>query len=170
MTYATDRSPDATKKGWCAVAQELKLFQVEVTFHPEALPPSSGPLFTFILNGKVIPPGEIMSIPVLSGIGMIVFNLKTTPGFREASFQTSAVQWFETGPNGEMRDNPVPAPGMFWVERSTDQVVRLIDFNSNHSNEVSEKTHWFNLVVAYEGKTYGADPSIVNEPPDGIPE
>ena len=146
---------------------KLTLFQVGVEFNPPAITDPLLPLFIFTLNGERIPPDQTMVIPVDSGIAMIVFNLTTLPGFPNASFQTSPIQWFETGLNGERRDNSIPTPGMFWVEKSSEQVVRLIDFNSNHSHEVHEKTHWFNIVVAYEGKTYGADPTIINEPPDG---
>lgn len=97
---------------------------------------------------------------------MIVFNLTTAPDSEdEASFQTSPIQWFGTSTNGERLPNPIPTPGMFWVERAADQVARLIDFNSNRSHLDHESIHWFNLVVAYKGQTYGADPSIVNQPP-----
>lgn len=101
---------------------------------------------------------------------MIVFHLTTaiTPeSLDEAYFQTSPIQWFETDSEGRRRDRPIATPGMFWVERAADKVVRLIDFNSNNSPLASEQIHWFNIVVAYKGKTYGADPTIINQPPDG---
>lgn len=144
--------------------QTLSLFHIGVEFHPDAIGNPSGTLFTFTWeDGQPLPNNQI---PVPSGIGMIVFNLSTAPGSpTEALFQTSPVQWFATGLDGEATPLPIPTPGMFWVERAADQVVRLIDYNSNQSSLVREQTHWFNLVVAYDGNTYGADPSIVNEPP-----
>ena len=97
---------------------------------------------------------------------MIVFNLTTVPGFgEEAYFQTVPIQWLGTGEDGLQTPIPVAVPGMFAFERSTDRLVRLTDFNSNWSTLPKESVHWFNLVVSYGGKTYGADPSIVNQPP-----
>lgn len=144
---------------------KLSLFNVEVEFNPSAILDPVLPMFAFTVNGLITPPGELTVIPVPSGIGMIVFRLSTLGDGPGASFQTNAIQWFATDPDGLNSNNPTEAPGMFSFHRQSDTIVRLIDFNSNLSESPQETTHWFNIVVAYEGQTYGSDPSIVNEPP-----
>lgn len=146
------------------MAQQLSLIPVQVTFHPGAIG-TSRPLFTFILDGVVIPPGEIMYIRVPSGIGMIVFQLDTAEGSEQAYFQTEPIQWFGTDLDGNRVNTPLPLPSSFSFDRVNDTLLKVVDFNSNLSPLPADKNHWFNLIVAYEGNTYGSDPSIVNEPP-----
>ncbi len=147
---------------------ELNIFTVDVRFHPAAINEPGQPLFTFRLGDLDIPPGSVMSISVPSGIAMIVFTLTTEPGgSAEAFFQTVPVQWLGTGIDGGKLGNPVAVPGMFSFDRLGENTVRLIDFNSNQSTLLKEKTHWFNLLVSYGGNTFSADPSIVNLPPGG---
>jgi predicted Zn-dependent protease with MMP-like domain len=54
---------------------------------------------------------------------------------------------------------------MFMFQRLGDQLVTLLDFNSNTSTDPLDMTHFFNLLVIYEGVMYGADPTIINDPP-----
>ncbi|HEV7506290.1 MAG TPA: hypothetical protein VGS07_15400 [Thermoanaerobaculia bacterium] len=120
----------------------LMMSQVAVTFDASSLAISTD-----------IPPSEGLLIP--AGITMIVLTLSTINGTSEAVFQTAPIQWFAA-------DNPfAPAdpPALFVIQRHGDKKVTLLDFNS------APDSHRFNIVVAYEGNTYGSDPMIINEPP-----
>ena len=138
----------------------VNVFHIQVTFHPENIGRSSG-LFTF--RGDIV--GTTITVPY--GPAMIVFHLDTDPPTIPAMFQTSPVQWFGTDVNGESNGLPAKTPGMFSVQRSNDHSITLLDFNVNRINSAQDKNHWFNLVVAYNGQTYGSDPTIVNDPPMG---
>ncbi len=97
---------------------------------------------------------------------MIVFSLGTQEGSEhEAFFQTYPIQWFKTDSEGNKTNTPLPIPGSFSFERTSDKLLKLFDFNANLSKSLIDTNHWFNLVVTYDGKTYGSDPSIVNQPP-----
>jgi hypothetical protein len=134
----------------------LNMVQVTATFDPTAIGTLTNPLATNIgAEGLVIPPG----------LTMIVMTLVTSPpgDFGPAVFQTSPIQWFDA-------DNaaaPVLAPHMYLIQRIGDQQITLLDFNSNLSSVGENMNHRFNLIVNYNGVTYGGDPMIINEPPSG---
>jgi hypothetical protein len=134
----------------------LTIYEIQVTFHPGNIG-SPAPLFTF--QGNIDP--ETNTITVLPGLAMIIFSLETEemmpPEFGQAIFQTSPVQWMNA-----QDGTPTETPGMFTVQRAHGTAVTLLDFNANMQGPA--ETHVFNLVVAYKGQTYGADPSIVNQP------
>lgn len=138
----------------------VNLFQIQVTFNPGNIG-TQNPLFTF--GGDIT--GTTITVP--PGPAMIVFHLDTAPPTIPAKFQTAPVQWFGTDGNGNSTGEPAPVPGMFSVQRANENSVTLLDFNVNKNNIAQEMNHWFNLVVAYDGQTYGSDPSIVNQPPVG---
>jgi hypothetical protein len=138
----------------------VHLLEIFATFHPGNIG-TSNPLFTF--SGDI----EGTTIRVPRGLAMIVFHLETDPPTIPALFQTSPVQWFGTDLNGNSTGRPVETPGMFVVQRADENSVTLLDYNVNRRDSAPDMIHWFNLVVAYDGKTYGADPTIVNEPPVG---
>lgn len=99
---------------------------------------------------------------------MIVLNLHTDhtgTSTAKAVFQTTPIQWFKTAKDGSSTGIPAGSPGMFMSQRMGDFTITLIDFNSNQSTAPAHQNHHFDLVVAYDGKTYGADPTIINEPP-----
>lgn len=142
----------------------VNLLKIDATFHTENIcsPDPAAKLFTF--SGDIT--DGVIEVP--QGIGMIIFNLITSPETVEpALFQTAPVQWFKTASDGSNLNEPVLLPDMFMLHRLGDKTVTLIDFNSNQSDALAEKKHWYNLVVVWKTKTYGADPSIVNLPPDG---
>lgn len=137
------------------MAQQIpvNVLQIQVTFYPGNIG-SPNPLFSF--SGDI----DGTTIPVPPGFAMIIFSLTTDqaipPAVGQAIFQTSPVQWMsEDG-------TPTETPGMFTVQRAHDASVTLLDFNANMQGP--DEPHVFNLVVAYNGQTYGADPSIVNQP------
>ena len=150
----------------------LNYFSIDVEFLPENIGTSDS-LFEFTMDGEVLPDKRIIVFP---GITMLIFTLRTRPPIvgpapPPAVFQTSPIQWFETvreGPEAGLNSNaPTQTPGMFLVQRLGDTVLTLVDFNSNPFDTDFDKNHWFNLVVTFsDGKTYGSDPVIVNEPPD----
>jgi hypothetical protein len=146
---------------------ELSRKVIEVTFHPENIGTESS-IFTF--SGDIELPAKTIKIP--QGIGMIIFNLLTAPTTANpapppALFQTAPVEWFETTPEGIATNVPKLAPHMFVFQRIGDTTLTLLDFNSNQIDTDFDKNHPFNLVITYDGQTYGSDPVIVNEPPVG---
>lgn len=130
---------------------------IKVIFDPTPISAGGLPIFTF-------EPAGPYSIP--QGLTMIVFTLDTSgDGDAEALFQTTPVQWFETAEDGDATTNPALLPGMFMFQRLGDQLVTLLDFNSNPSGGSKDMNHHFNVVVTYDGETYGSDPTIINLPP-----
>ena len=154
----------------------VNMLKIDVTFYPDNIG-LKGPLFGFTgdVGIIVIDGAEYPKISVPQGIAMIVFTLSTytAPTIKHqplssAVFQTSPVQWFETAKEGGGNSGePALEPLMFMSQRIGDQTLTLIDFNSNQSVLEFDKNHWFNLVIAYEDRTYGSDPVIVNMPPSG---
>lgn len=117
------------------------MFNVQVTFDAETRSLSMG--------------GEDFPLSVPQGIGIISFELTTiNGGDTQASFNSNPIQWFASG-------SPIASPGAFLVQWFRPRHFSVIDFNST----IEEQPHPFNVVVSYEGKTYGSDPVIVNEPP-----
>jgi hypothetical protein len=142
---------------------DLSRLVIEVTFHPENIGTDSS-IFTF--GGDITLPEKVITVP--QGIGMIIFNLQTQPATAgQAVFQTSPIEWLGTTPEGKSTGIPVLAPHMFVFQRIGDNILTLIDFNSNQFDTDFDKNHPFNLVVLYNSQTYGSDPTIVNEPPMG---
>jgi hypothetical protein len=154
------------------MAPTLQFYVINAVFHPDRIgnpDPERFPLFTF--SGDNIDPST-REITVWRGIAMIIFNLSTeqigTPPFpSDAKFQFEPVQWFQHGDDGKSTGNPAIQPNMFTLQRIGDNTVTLIDFNSNQSPALVDKSHVFNLVVTYDNNTYGSDPTIINEPEDG---
>ena len=113
-----------------------------------------------IKDGIVINGGEI-EIP--QGIAMINFNLVATlnaPEGLQAEFPANPIGWFTSTADTQ---SPVQDPLNFQVNWFTPSHFTLIDFNSS----LVRNSHAFNVIVAYDGNTFGADPTIVNMPPDG---
>ena len=127
----------------------VNLFQVTVTFD------ASNNSLSF--SGEDIP-NKTITIP--QGIGMISFQLETinNPPDMDAGFQTVPIQWLE--PDGM---TPMLQPNSYTVQWFRPKVFTLTCFNS----AVDRNTQLFNIVVLYDGKTYGDDPTIVTEPPMG---
>jgi len=128
----------------------VNLFQITVTFD------ASTRRLSF--SGEDIP-NKTITIP--QGIGMISFQLETinNPPGMDAGFQTVPIQWLE--PDGL---TPMPQPNSYVVQWFRPKVFTLTCFNS----VVDLNTQLFNIVVLYDGKTYGDDPTIVTQPPDGV--
>ncbi len=152
----------------------LSYHRIDVEFNPEAIGNPDIDIFTFTREDGLPLPDK--SIKVDPGIGMIIFKLSTKPPadgpppFPQATFQTYPIQWLEAIEggvnNGANSGQPTLTPGMFVVQRIGDNILTLIDYNSNPSDDPFDMHHWFNLVVLYQGQTYGSDPVIVNQPPD----
>ena len=131
---------------------ELSFQSVTVTFNPAGIPNPDIPILTFSNREIVVP----------AGIGMITFHLETVGVSQSegARFQTSPLQWLDPQ-NPEV---PILDPHMFVLQRIGDWDLTLVDYNSVLGSSV---THLFNIVVVYQGQTYGSDPTIINEPEDG---
>ena len=142
--------------------QLLARFDVHVTFNPAGITDPAIPILSFSGSGIKLPEKEIVVKP---GIGMIVFDLADADGSHNARFQTSPIQWLAPPPPGMPANIPVTTPDMFMIQRIGDWNLTVLDFNS--APPPDSITHFFNLVVVYEGKTYGSDPKIINEPPSG---
>jgi hypothetical protein len=94
---------------------------------------------------------------VLSGLGMIVLELSTKAGApSQASFPTYPIEWLSADGTVDV-DQPIA----FQVHRWGPTRLTLIDYNSTDAPH----PYRFNVVVTYEGKNYGSDPVIINEPP-----
>lgn len=131
------------------IESSVKLFRIGITFNPNAIR-TGGELFIF--SGEDI---VDKTITVPSGLSLISFTLSTISSFEPATFPTYPLQWFD----GD--GNPISAPSWFTYHWVTPSHFTLLDFNS----AIQEIPHPFNIVVAYQGLTYGSDPIIVNEPP-----
>ena len=110
---------------------------------------------------------EDHTIRIPQGLSMLVFELKTIKeegSDLEAQFPTYPIEWFLRDPVTNLT-RPIPQPECFQVQFFNEQRCTILDFNS--VLRASEKNeHPFNVVVAYNNKTYGSDPTIVNQPPD----
>lgn len=105
--------------------------------------------------------GEDRMIYVPQGIAMLSFHLVTTGNSSpstDAAFQSVPIQWFE-----EDGKTPMPQPGAYTVQWFKPNHFSVIIFNS----AIDENKHLFNVIVTYDGNTYGSDPTIVTQPPDG---
>ena len=130
----------------------LTNFQLLVEFHPDRIPLGEDPIT--ITSPNLI--DDQLSVP--QGIGMIVFTLVTIGGSSQASFPTYPIEWFEQNGN---QQTPISQPEGFLVQWHNPTHCTIVDFNS----AVTSHAHPFNVVAAYEGKTYGSDPTIINDPP-----
>src|SRR5690349_428020 len=124
-------------------SEPVHIYQVTATFHPAT------ESFTFLMEGR---PLTDRTISVPQGIHIIVFTLETDPFTPPvgAEFTTFPVQWIsETG-------TPIHAPQCFQIQWHDTQHFAIIDYNC-----VSAKTPYkFNILVSYEGKIHGSDPTI----------
>jgi hypothetical protein len=135
----------------------LNMVKVKATFNPTLInSTTANPLATDI---------EPEGLEIDPGLTMIVMELVTDPpppsGIAPAVFQTNPIQWFDA-------DNaaaPALDPGMYIIQRIGNHHLTLLDFNSNFSSVGENMNHRFNLIVSYNGSTYGGDPMIINEPP-----
>lgn len=132
---------------------EFTSFEVQVTFNAADK--------TLSLTTPLGVPVE--TIPIKQGIGMIIFTLNPTlnptDGLR-AEFPSNPVGWFDSTDSSQQS---LPWPQNFQVQWFNASRFTLVDFNS----ALVRNDHAFNVIVAYDGQTYGADPTIVNEPPVG---
>lgn len=109
---------------------------------------------TFTFSGPDIVDREIQ---VEQGISMIGFSLTTAPESEyEALFQSDPIQWFE-----EDGVTPMAQPSAYLVQWFRPKYCTLTCFNADEF----ENAHTFNIVIAYNGQTFGTDPTIINQPP-----
>ncbi len=143
----------------------VTLYTIGVTFLPQNIG-TEDPLFS--LAGDI--DGEFEGqagnfIIVEQGIGIINFQLDQTAdpdtGF-VPQFPTNPVGWFNNTENNQV---PQPQAACFQVSWYNSFRFTVLDFNS--ALPPNPEFHAFNIIVAYEGQTYGSDPVIVNMPPDG---
>lgn len=126
---------------------QVEIHQAEVLFNPLNE--------TLKLNGF----GVDHTLTLGQGIHMIVLTLKTElpdeaegPG---AMFPAYPVVWVADA--GE----PIRQPDYLQVQWHDASHFTIVDFNTVSK----ERRHRFNILVSYGGKTYGSDPTIINEPP-----
>jgi hypothetical protein len=151
MFHAEDRLEPDQKGEPTLPTAPINILTITVTFNPNAIT-NGGELFIF--SGDM-PADKNLIIP--PGLSLISFTLGTIPGFpATATFPTYPLQWFNS------TGDPVPAPDWFTYHWLSERQFTLVDFNS----ATERMTHPFNIVVAYQGNTYGSDPVIVNQPPD----
>ncbi len=75
-----------------------------------------------------------------------------------SNFVTNPCDWFDG-------DTPVPTPSSFVVQRSTDTLCTILDFNSPSSQNA--ETFHFTISVEISGKVYTSpDPTIINHKPE----
>lgn len=102
-----------------------------------------------------------INIPVEQGITMLVFQAVTLHQGEgpEAQFPTYPIEWFM--PNSEGNNTPIAQPECFDVHWYNPRQCTVVDNNT----ALVQNSHPFNVVIAYNNKTYGSDPVIINEPP-----
>lgn len=136
----------------------LNTVQLNVEFNPANLTSPEGPVS---ISGPfiTIPPNPTRLLLIPQGITLIVFNLiPLLPGEdAQPQFPTYPIEWFnESG-------STISQPDCFDVHWYNPNQCTVVDFNS----ALQAQPHTFNVVVAYKNKTYGTDPTIVNQPPIG---
>ena len=109
-------------------------------------------------------PSDSKQLRVSQGISLIVLELITLNqgDGPEAQFPTYPIEWF-VNQEGSPYNTPVAQPGGFEVHWHNPRQCTIVDTNT----ALFQNSHPFNVVVAYKNKTYGSDPTIVNEPEDG---
>jgi|GEM_PF-3208608 len=107
------------------------------------------------------PPPAPKQLLIPQGISLIVFEVVTEPpgSIPEAQFPTYPIEWFTPT---EPFNTPIAQPECFQVHWYNPRQCTVVDTNT----ALFGNQHPFNVVVAYENKTYGSDPVIVNQPPD----
>jgi len=137
----------------------LNRYKLTVFFDTEKVGTGEDPIK---IEGPFDPPGS-KNLPIPQGIGLIVLEVVTLPlgSVPEAQFPTYPIEWFVN--NGGEFNTPIAQPECFQVHWYNPRQCTVVDTNT----ALFENSHPFNVVVAYENKTYGSDPAIVNEPPDG---
>lgn len=104
-----------------------------------------------------IGPDNPLSIP--QGVSTITFSLEVIDGEPDGlvAFPTFPIEWFDA----EDPETPVAQPEWFTIQRLNSAYFVVVDFNS----APVRMNHPFNVLVSYQNRTYGSDPTIVNEPP-----
>lgn len=139
---------------------ELSQYPVQVYFDVNNLADPIRIESSFFLPGT-------KDLPIPQGISLIVLQLipvNTVVGGPQPQFPTYPIEWFEWLDDG-ITTRAMPQPEWFQVQRFNEIRCTIVDFNTALRNE--NNRHPFNVVVAYNNKTYGSDPTIVNEPEDG---
>jgi len=141
------------------------LYSVEVTFLPQNIGTQT-PLFSLAGDITTEFEGQVGNfIEVGQGIGIINFVLNQTAdpetGFLP-EFPTNPVGWFNSTENNQVPQLQAACFQVLWYNPYR---FTILDFNSVLAP--IWELHPFNIIVAYEGQTYGSDPVIVNMPPDG---
>ena len=134
---------------------EVKFKRYTVSFNPA--PPITPASIT------ISPMNEERTIPIEQGITFLVFHLETAPSESplQAHFPTYPIEWFVNEPGGGTRT--VPQPESFQVQLYNEHRCTIVAYNSALLAENNE--HPFNVLVFYDGHTYGTDPTIINLPP-----
>ncbi|HEX3529501.1 MAG TPA: hypothetical protein VH988_20775 [Thermoanaerobaculia bacterium] len=137
----------------------VQTITINVIFDPSKITTPEGPItldgpFTIIQPPPPAPSRKQLSIA--QGITMIVFKLApAAPGDPQPQFPAYPIEWFD----GD--GNTIAQPDCFDVHWYNPNQCTVLDSNS----ALVANPHVFNVVVAYNNKTYGSDPTIVNEPP-----
>lgn len=138
---------------------ELSRFLVQVHFDVNNL---ADPI---TITGPFDPGTKDLTVP--QGISLIILQLThqdLPDGAPKPEFPTYPIEWFEWLDDGTTT-RAVQQSEWFQVQRFNEIRCTIVDFNTALINE--KNRHPFNVVVAYNNKTYGSDPTIVNEPEGG---
>ncbi|HSF43744.1 MAG TPA: hypothetical protein VLT87_28380 [Thermoanaerobaculia bacterium] len=127
----------------------VQILAIKVNVDSASTPP------TIQLSGD-ISDGEIR---MPQGINIIIFILEDLLG--EAEFPTYPIEWLK---KNDVKDTDQPRS--FLVERMDARHCMIVDFNC-HPGPDQPMSYKFNILATIGGKTYGTDPTIINEPPGG---
>ena len=126
----------------------MDIFNYTVNFDPTAEPP-----ITFT-PGDGAPP---FPVNVTGPITLFTFTMSPSAP-SGASFLSYPIQWFTSAPPDGLPDTPPPA---FMIHVINPQHFAFWDFNS----APSAMSHTFYILIYYDSKIYGQDPTIINQPP-----
>jgi hypothetical protein len=126
------------------------IYQIDVSFDTTRLE---------VTLGRNMPADGQLHLP--QGISMLVFNMLPTNGGSglQARIPVYPIQWLDAA------SNPTEAPPYAQAQWFNHRRFTLVMFNSSLVDE--DNQHRFNFAVVYDGKTYGNDPIIINDPPGG---
>lgn len=134
------------------------VYQIDVTFDP----------VTKLLSWGGAMDNTTKVLHVAQGVQLIVFSLQPVNGGigPQPQFPAYPIEWLG-GPGGPM----LAPPATFHAQWFNTNRFTLVDYNSTlwegEGVTPAGDEHVFNVVVVWEGNTYGSDPTIINDPPGG---
>lgn len=142
----------------------LSGYKLTVNFDVDKLNRNEDPV---TIEGPFTPPTS-KDLLIKPGIALIVLELVTlhrAEGGPAAEFPTYPIEWFDWLEDGA-GTRATSQPECFQVQRFSETRCTIVDYNTT-LHWSGSSSHPFNVAVSYNNKTYGSDPTIVNEPEDG---